>query len=235
LLCPAHLHAQTSPAAFEAANKLYYENKFPEAAAAYEKLLASGGATPALYFNLGNARFKSGQLGRAITAYHQAERFTPRDPDVRANLQFARNQAQGPTLSVRLWERWLAKLTLNEWTFLALSPVWLLLLLATALQWRPAWGRSLRGFLGGLGIATVLLCGCLAAAIYETRVVRTAVVISPEAVVRSGPLEESKSAFTVHDGAELRVIDRKDDWLMVTTDPRRIGWLRRDQVLIASK
>src|SRR5438105_183287 len=48
LLCPKQLHAQTSPAAFETANKLYYENRFPEAAAAYEKLLASDLATPAL-------------------------------------------------------------------------------------------------------------------------------------------------------------------------------------------
>ena len=31
-----------------------------------------------------------------------------------------------------------------------------------------------------------------------------------------------------------RVLDRKDDWLLVTTDPRRIGWLRRNQVLLAS-
>jgi hypothetical protein len=33
----------------------------------------------------------------------------------------------------------------------------------------------------------------------------------------------------------VRVLDRKDDWLLVTTDPRRTGWLRRNQVLLASK
>jgi hypothetical protein len=31
----------------------------------------------------------------------------------------------------------------------------------------------------------------------------------------------------------LSVLDQKDDWLKITTDPSRIGWLRRDQVLLA--
>ena len=51
--------------------------------------------------NLGNAYFKSGQLGKAIAAYREAEQMSPRDPDVRANLRFARNQVQGPTLRPR--------------------------------------------------------------------------------------------------------------------------------------
>src|SRR6187401_894746 len=83
---------------FETGNKLYEERKFAEAAAAYQGIVDSGLGSPALYFNLGNALFKSGQNGRAIVAYQRAAQITPRDPDVRANLQFARNQVEGPTL-----------------------------------------------------------------------------------------------------------------------------------------
>ena len=232
LCCCISVHGAEGPGElFQAANKLYYENKFAEAASTYEKIIHSGNAGPSLYFNLGNAWFKSGQLGRAITAYRQAERLNPRDPDVRANLQFARNQTQGPSLAPDRWQRLLGKLTLDEWTLLASGSVWLWFLLLAGLQYEPAWKRSLRGLLNGLAVASIALCGCLAAALYENRAVETAVVIAPEAVVRRGPLEESQNAFAVHDGAELRVLDRKDDWLLVTTDPRRTGWLRRDQVL----
>jgi tetratricopeptide (TPR) repeat protein len=230
------INGAESPAdAFQAANKLYYENKFAEAASTYEKLIHSGHRAPSLYFNLGNAWFKSGQLGRAITAYCQAERLTPRDPDVRANLQFARNQTQGPSLPPDLLQRWLGKIALDEWTLLAAGSIWLWCLLVAALQFQPAWKRSMRGLLTGLAVASIALCGCLAATLYENRAVQTAVVITPEAVVRRGPLEESQNAFAVHDGAELRVLDRKDDWLLVTTDPRRTGWLRRDQVLLPAR
>src|SRR5204863_6861501 len=93
------LRAENAPSVFEAANRLYFEGKFSEAATTYGILEQSGEKSPALYFNWGNALFKSGQIGRAIAAYRQAEALAPRDPDIRANLQFARKQRQAPTLS----------------------------------------------------------------------------------------------------------------------------------------
>jgi tetratricopeptide (TPR) repeat protein len=223
--------AELSPSAFDSANKLYEQGKFADAASAYEKLLQTGQASASLYFNLGNAFFKARQIGRALAAYHQAEQFAPRDPDVRANLQFARNQIQGPTLTPDLWHRWLGKLSLNEWTGLAVVALWLWLLLLTAVQWRPALTQALRNYIIACGLGAVLLGGGLAAALYENRFARAAVVIVGEAEVRHAPLDESPTAFTVRDGAELRILDRKDEWLQVSTDPRRIGWLRRQQVL----
>src|SRR5215467_3632580 len=103
MLCSFRLEGQSVANAFDAANKLYEQGKFNEAAAAYEQVTNSGQVSTALYFNLGNAFFKAGQIGRAIVAYYQAERLNPRDSDLRANLQFARNQVQGPTLTPIKW------------------------------------------------------------------------------------------------------------------------------------
>jgi tetratricopeptide (TPR) repeat protein len=230
-----HLSAALSAAAFDSANKLYEEGKFAEAASAYDTLAKSGQYSAALYFNLGNAFFKSGQIGRAIAAYRQAEQLTPRDPDLRANLQFARNQTPSPTLLPTRWQRWLGRLTLNEWTLLAAAALWLWLLVLAVRQWRPALNPVLRLYVLTLAILAGLLCACAAASLRETRFTRTAIVITREAAVRYGPLAESPTAFTVHDGAELRVLDQKDDWLQVSTDLRRVGWLRRDQVLTAGR
>jgi len=232
VLFPMLSRAELPAAAFDSANKLYEEGKFADAATAYGNLAQSGHASAALYFNLGNALFKSGQIGRAIAAYRTAGLITPRDPDVRANLQFARNQVQGPTLSPSRWQRWLGRLTLNEWTLLAAGVLWLWFLLLAVLQWWPQSRPALKGYVITVAIAAALLCGCLAAAFYEGRVTHLAIVITGEAVVRNGPLAESQTAFTLHDGAELRVLDQKDEWLEVSAGPRRIGWLRRDQLLL---
>ena len=51
---------------FFRANALYGEQKYAEAAAEYEKILAGGQESGNLYFNLGNAYFKLGRLGPAI-------------------------------------------------------------------------------------------------------------------------------------------------------------------------
>ena len=233
-LLPLCAQAALSATGFDAANRLYEEGKFAEAVSAYEKLAQSGQVSAAIYFNLGNAYFKSGQIGRAIAAYRAAQQITPRDPDLRANLQFARNQTPSPTLSPGRWQRWLARLTLNEWTLLAAGAVWLWLLLLAILQWRPALRPALRNYVFSLAVLAALLCACDGAALRETRFTRTAIVVTPEATVRYGWLPESRLAFTVHDGAELRVLDQKDEWLQVTASPGRIGWLRRDQTLLLS-
>jgi len=232
LLLPVTLRGEAGAISFEAANQLYEEGKFADAAAGYEQLVQAGRVSAALYFNLGNAWFKSGQMGRAIAAYRRAERLAPRDPDVRANLQFARNQVQGPTLPANAWRRWLGQLSLNEWGALAAVALWGLFLLLAATQWRPALKSSLRTPLVFSAAATVCLGACLGAAVYQNRSFNLAVVIKPEAVVRYGWLDVSQTAFSVHDGAELQVLDQNNDWLQITAGPLRVGCIRRDQVLL---
>lgn len=226
------LHAQNASSAFDAANKLYAEGKFAQAAAGYEKLLQSGKESEAIYFNLGNALFKDGKIGRAISAYQQAERLAPGDPDVRANLQFSRNQVQGPTLAPDRWGRWLARLSLDQWTWLAAGTLWAWLLLLTLLQWRPALKPALKNYARWLGALMVIACAGLGTAFYSARLTRRAIVVTAETVARQAPLDESQNAFTLHDGAELLVLDQKDEWLQVKADSRRIGWVRRESVLV---
>jgi len=217
---------------FNAANKFYAEGKFAEAATTYGKILQSGAVSRALYFNYGNAEFKSGNFGRAIAAYRQAAQLTPRDAEVRANLEFARNQVQGPTLRESRWAGWLGALTLNEWTGLAVVALWLTFALLAATQIRPALKTALGGFNRGAVAVAVLSCACLGvnAAIHFSK--QTAVVVAQDATARSGPFDEAQSAFTAHDGAELAVLDRKNGWLQVTDGSGRIGWLQRRQVEI---
>ena len=224
--------AEDFAASFEAANKLYAEGKFVEAAGAYQKILETGQASPALYFNLGNAFFKSSQIGRAIAAYRQAERISPRDPDLRANLQFARNQVQGPTLKPGRWQRLLGTLNLNEWSWLSAGAVWLTFALLTARQLRPALARSLKNWTLAAGSTAVLLIVCFAMAFVTTAITKIAIITAPEAAVRSGPFDESPNAFTARDGAELQVLDQKGDWLQVTDGTRHLGWVKSGSVLV---
>jgi tetratricopeptide (TPR) repeat protein len=216
---------------FDAANKLYEERKFREAAVAYESILASNAASPAVYFNLGNARFKTGEIGRAVVAYRHAAQLTPRDPDIKANLQFARNQVQGPTLRPTRLQRAFGLLSLNEWTGLTAGALWLTFLLLAAMQLRPALRAALRTTTLAIGGAALALGVCLIAAERLNTARDLAVVTARDVIIRNGPLDESQTAFTANDGAELRVLDRKGDWLQVTDGtPRHVGWLKRNEV-----
>ena len=221
--------AATPDADFDAANKLYGEGKFPEAADAYEKMVQSGEVSPAIYFNLGDAYFKSARIGHAIAAYRQAAQRTPRDADVRANLQFARNQVTGPTSSASRWEKVLAHLSLNEWTWLTVVAFWSLFLLVAVRQLVPRWRNNTVVFAAA---AAFVLFGAglsVMAALHHEKV---AVVVSPEATIRNGPFDESPDSFAAKDGAELQVLDQKNDWFQVTDGHGRIGWVKQDSVAV---
>jgi tetratricopeptide (TPR) repeat protein len=219
-------------AAFDAANKLYEEGKFSDAAAAYERLVQGGAVGSALYYNWGNAQYKAARLGRAIAAYRQAEQLAPRDPDVRANLRFARAQVQGPTLRPGGSERLLRALSLDEWTVATTAALWIWFGMLVLRQIRPAWSRSLRGLTGLAAVLTGLLGGALGLNLRAQLAGQTAIVVAGAVPVRNGPFEESPTAFTAQDGAELRVVDRKDDWLQVSPGGRQLGWLPQRQVVV---
>jgi tetratricopeptide (TPR) repeat protein len=233
LLTTAASFAADTFAEFDAANRLYEQGKFAEAASSYQQMIQSGTVSPAIYFNLGNAFFKAGQLGRAIAAYRTAEKIAPRDPDVHANLQFVRGKVQSPTLSPSAWQRWVAALTINEWGVLAAAAFWIWLALLAVVQLRPGWKQSLRAFLWCGGCATLVLGGCAGAAWSENST-QTAIVVVQDAATHNGPLDEAPTGATVHDGAELSMLDTKNDWLQVRVDSQRVGWLKRGQVMLAS-
>ncbi len=236
---PAVLGAET--AAFDAANKLYEQGRFSEAAAGYEQLLRSAPRSETLWFNLGNAWFKAGQLGRAIAAYRQAEQIAPRDPAVRFNLQFARKKVSGSESPAGpAWRRALGALTLNEWTVLASVALWVWFVLLALREWRPALRPALSGYTATSGVVVLLLAGCAALAADLRFNSTSAVVISSEAIVRSGPLEEAKVLHQWRDGVEVTVLDEKDlglgdqkqGWLQVRDGANRSGWLKSDQVVV---
>ncbi|MGD1084858.1 MAG: BatD family protein, partial [Verrucomicrobiota bacterium] len=218
LLAAAQSRAGDPAGPFDQANTLYEKQQYAAAAAAYEKIAGAGPVSAALFFNLGNAWFKAGHLGRAIAAYRRAEELAPRDADVRANLQFARGQAGvgAPAVPGNVWTRWVGRLTLDEWTKITSVFLALFFIVLTARQIYPAWRKSSAGLATALAVACLWWAACLGLALDARFGARSSVVIVPEAVVRNGPLDVSPSAFVAHDGAELLVLDRKDDWLEVT-------------------
>jgi tetratricopeptide (TPR) repeat protein len=228
--CAGTLFASDITGDFSHANQLYASGKFSDAAKAYDTVLNSGAVSANLHFNDGNAQFKSGNLGRAIAAWRRAALLAPRDADIRANLEFARNQVQGETSRQTWWENSLATLSLNEWTALAALAFWLAFLLFAAAQLQPAWKQVLRTPARGFAIAAVFLCACLAAAATTHFSNSVAVVVLPDAVTRSGPFDDAQNAFAVHDGAELAVLDQRNGWVQVSDGSGRSGWMKTSQV-----
>jgi hypothetical protein len=239
--------------AFEDANRLYRkgagaeagarEALYREAARRYAELARRVPNGYVLY-NLGNARFRAGELGRAIAAYRRAEVYLPRHGPTKRNLALARVRApggspgRGPHPAAAAFFFWhyamsLAEVeTLAAVAFLALVGVLSVRLFAGSGLVR----RRLRTAAIILG-AVVLVLALSAAAKLARRSSPGAVVVAPRARVRSEPAPRAVELFSFEEGAEVRVLGRSGGWTRVEleSDPERRGWVETRAVELLSE
>lgn len=214
----------------QAADLTRAQQLYRQSAAGFEALVASGLRNAALEYNLGNAYFRAGDLGRAILHYRRALRFDPSDVRVQANLRYARQRVE-PVIS-RSGRAQVAE-TLLFWHYhtsaqrrlfvgCGLAGIgWALLL---------GWLRWRRGVLAGAGtVAVVLASIAVASVLYETREreSRPAAVVLERQILRLGRGESADPAMKspLGPGVEVQVRQRRGEWLEVQLANDVTGWL----------
>lgn len=221
-------------AAFERGNRLYQENEFAGAVEAYEEVLEAGYESVELLYNLGNAYFKTGNLGRSILSWERALRLRPRDPDARANLELARSLTADEIEPLpRFWI-----LSIGSW-WVGLLPGGVLLLLgivgytlaagglcARILSRRPTRRRIGTWILLGGVACMVLFGGTLLAREGVLGGTEWGIVLAESVPVQSAPSTEGDlTLFVVHEGTKVRIDQRSETWLEVVLEDGKVGWI----------
>jgi hypothetical protein len=219
-------------AAYNRGNALYAQRDYAHAAAAYEQALAAG-PNASVHYNLANALFKSGQIGRAILHYRRARFLAPRDADVRANLAFARSYrvdkvltAQGPVATaLDAAFHWLSR----REAALATAALFTLGALALAAWIVRRWVVALAA---SLLLGLLALYGFASEQAWAREVGgRPAVVAVPEASAWSGPSDEFKPILTLHDGTEVQIRETRGGYALVQLPGGTGGWIRTSAIL----
>ena len=238
MISPSLAQTEVSPTeAMLRANQSYEAGQFAEAAAIYEAIVEAGVHNSDLYYNLGNAYFKQGDLGRAILNYRRAQRLTPRDADVIANLNLARARTVdqlettggGLTNLIQAAEEWL---TLNEALVLALA-LWVLICYFAILAILLPRLRRVFGWVMAV-LALFLMIGLISVAnrFYTDRQYPPAVVVAPEVDITSGPgsSEQYLVEFTLHAGAETRLLEERPGWRRISLPGDLQGWVPAEAI-----
>jgi tetratricopeptide (TPR) repeat protein len=218
---------------FAAANQLFDAGQFAEAAAAYEQLLPK---TAAIYFNLGNAYVRAGQLGRAVLNYERARRIAPRDPDVLANLKFTEEklgvtELNRPARPVARWFWAIAEgRTLEQWSFLVIAGVWLTVGCVGAAILQPRWrsGFFLAAVVVGLALAVTV--AALLQLVARERGAPTAVCVTPRTEARFAPLPDATVHFQLGEGTKVGIREDRGTWLHVERGDGQMGWVKAETV-----
>ena len=88
MFLPMSLWAVTPEQQVSEANRAYYAGRYENAVTIYEKVTQAGFASPILYYNLGNAYFKLGNMPLAILYYEKAHKLVPSSVDVITNIRW---------------------------------------------------------------------------------------------------------------------------------------------------
>ncbi len=216
-------------------NASYADGRYADAAAAYEQVAAGGVGSAPLWFNLGNAWLKAGDVGRAVAAYERARRLAPRDPDVQANLRFAREEAKveaaPPPLAARLLVPLAFWATSDELLVLASVAWWVLWLLLAAAR---LWPMQQRGAVRGAIVAGLVLVIAGSAAVWRIGTVdaRQAAVVTAgrDVTVRFEPSASGTAHFEAPPGTLLDVLAERDAWVQVARDDGVRGWIERSAI-----
>ena len=217
---------------YNEANEFYRRGEFEGARQKYLEVASSGVRNSRLFYNLGNASFKSGRLGEAILWYERALRLDPRDADIRANLRFVnrvkKDRDPAPAGNA-VWRFLLALYFFPTPDELCLA-FFLLSLLVFVLAVRRL---RLRAKAPPLWLALFLSCSSLTVLagswggwrIHRQETVVEAIVVAEQATARSGPDARQTTVLIVHEGTKVRVERQEGEWRLVRLANGLGGWL----------
>jgi tetratricopeptide (TPR) repeat protein len=233
LLLAGSLHASTTARTFITGIEAYRAGNFAAAIDAFETVAAAGVDNGQLYYNLGNAYLKNGDVGHAVLWYERALKRIPDDPDLRFNHDYAltltkdeRGMRTSPLLQILFfWKYQLSDATVR-WIALGLNMVlWIAL---TVLAFRAK--RLLRPGIVVTAAGAVIFTATAVYNYVETVQVRHAVILPEKVSVRSGFSDTATQLFVLHAGTKVRVSRETDTHLMVRYTADKIGWVAKADV-----
>ena len=227
--------ANTGPSFVEQffeANQAYKNHQFQQAADGYKHLIENGHENGQVHYNLGNAYFRLGDLGRTILSYERARLLIPRDNDLAFNLSHARNQTQDAAgdLQTSSSSDFLGLGGLNRYEvffgFVLLNFLFFSLL-CIRLYTKTEWTYYLSIFL-----AIVISIGVCALALkwYTWASDNRAVILSEEVAVQAGPDSRDTVLFKLHAGTVVRVERTENDWTLLQLSKDKRGWTESKQL-----
>ena len=224
--CPLSIAAD-----WQAANQLYADGNYADAAEQYEAILQEN-AQPEVYYNLGNAYFKQGEIARSILSYERALRLRPNYPDCKHNLAFAEakiidNIEDNHQFFLSQWATAFRNL-LSETTWFYLSVGLFLLALIGAFVF--AFGRQMVLRKTGFHFAwTALLCSvialwCAGSLHHRDNAREEAIIVQGIVNAKSSPDKSGTDLFILHEGTKVWVGETVNGWCSVHVGDH-VGWI----------
>ncbi len=232
--------AATPSIIWDQANTAYINANYQEAISLYCSIEEQGLSSDKLYFNLGNAYYKVGDMARAILYYQKALLISPTDSDILYNLSVAQSQIRDqieeiPEFFLRSWSRSIGRIfDCTGWSIISL--VTLAILLSSLLLFLLSTSIPIRKIGFGVGLFAIVLF--IVSTLYamddrrEQLDHNKAVVMSQSISIKSSPDRSSTDLFMLHNGTTVKILREIDGWYEIVIADGKKGWIESQRVEI---
>lgn len=216
----------------------YAKGNYQQAIKDYQEILKTG-VSSEIYYNLGNAYYRTDNITQSLLAYERALQLSPGDNDIRFNLQYARSKTidkitPETEMFFVTWYNSLVNFTsVDRWANTAIVSIVMALLLILVFLFAPQmWARK-SGFYGS---AVFLLLFAFANLFafqqkHELETKQGAIVIAPTVNVKKTPAASGTDVFVIHEGTRVDITDRgMKQWRGIKLADGREGWLKTSQI-----
>ena len=225
--------------AFYRANMYYETGNYDKAIKEDESILENGLKSGNLYYNLGNAYFKKGELGKAILNYERARRFIPRDSDLLSNYRHAKSlmkRKDAPEKRMRIF-KWLdtvmAYLTLSQSVALVLVLYYMIVAFIIITK---VFGKFRNHSTAFIILFCFVLTAMLDPVFFKIRDLRQAgIVTSTITDARFEPLKDATVHFPLYEGMKVYVLRKKEQWYKIKRPDGKIGWINKNTTGLISE
>lgn len=220
------------------ANALYAKGKYKEAAKSYQSIVDEGYQSANLFYNLGNAYFKLGELPSSILYYEKARLLSPGDEDINFNIRFANAKTvdkidEAPEFFLSKW--WTGVILQNSADTLAIMAILLFLIGSAALITYffainlPVKKTSFFGaiILFAIGLFTIFLASSQMSYFSDNK---QAIIFSSVVNVKSSPAAQASTVFILHDGTKVNLKETNGDWIRIKLANGNQGWLKANDI-----
>lgn len=231
--------AQEDHVLFTQGNSLYNDGEFQNAITSYETIIDNGKHSSELYFNLANAYYKLNQVGPSIYYYEKALQLAPNDRDIKNNLTFAQNMTIDAIESIpdvglsRIEKAVVNMFNFDVWAIISIGMITLFVILFLSYYFSHATTLKRLLFLSGFGslfIGLVAIVFAYQKYDYDQND-RRAIVFAQETEVKTDPNLRSESAFNLHEGTKVQIIENYDDnWAKIKLVDGKTGWISSEDI-----
>lgn len=232
----------------EQADSAYVQEKYKLAVELYQQAIQQDGVSSNLYYNLGNAYYRTGNVAQSILAYERALRLNPANEDARSNLEFVNSRIvdkKGETgsfisNSINYIANWFHS---DSWAWIAFTLFGLTIVALSVYVFTTPILLKKVGFFGGILLLILTVSSMFFS--FKSKDIATdnrEAIVTAKATVLSTvprkPISRDEEAMLLHEGTKVRIIRSIDlssdstsqSWHEVEVDNRHRAWINNSDI-----